>query len=591
MDAQANPARQQAMHYVLGVAALAVFTFLASWLAFEMARFGGVAALWVANGLHAGALLLSPKRRWPAYFVASWVGQVAARAMVGDGALLLLWLPVVNLLESALVGFWVRRDVEHLHRARSLGVVAKDALFSTVAACLLSATLALPVLLMRHDVTPLVAWGTWFTAHLLGTVVMATLTVCAFQQGTQLFGAPGRRVDFALCFLLLVAVCVLAFGQSTYSLLFLVFLPLLLASFRHGLSGMVVGVIVVAGLSGASAARGIGSFAMVEAVSPVAKLLYWQVFIAAGCLLAYTTAVAITQRRQFEARLSASRAQLKSITDHIPAMVSRFDRAGRYIYANPRAQQMFPGVELIGKTLAEVRPDRAPALSPTVDAALRGEAQEYDVRLELAGSEHDLQVHFVPDFSADGRVQGFYSMAFDITAQKDAERALERLARVDALTGLANRRHFEESLHEAVALAQRSGAPLMLLSLDLDKFKQINDTLGHAAGDEVLKEFARRVQASAYEVDLVARLGGDEFVVLVRYSAKAEAGERLARKIIDSLAAPMPLSTGAEVQAATSIGIGLQQPVVSGQSLSELADTALYAAKAQGRNGYVLRVG
>jgi diguanylate cyclase (GGDEF)-like protein/PAS domain S-box-containing protein len=580
--------RQDTTRHWLGVIALTILTFLASWFAFRMARFGGVAALWVVNGLHTGALLLTDKRRWSAYFVGSWVGQVTARALVGDGMPLLLWLPIVNLFESGVVAFWVRRRVEDLRKARSLGEVARDATASTVVACLLSATLALPALLTRPDSTPLIAWGTWFTAHLLGMVVMATLTVCAFQQGVHLFGRPGRRLDFALCFLLLVGICALAFGQSTYSLLFLVFLPLLLASFRHGLSGMVLGVIVVAGLSGITAARGIGSFAMVGEASPLARLLYWQVYIAAGCLLAYSTAVAMTQRRQMESRLAASQAQLKSITDHIPAMVSHFDRDGRYVYANPRSREMFPGVELIGKTLAEVRPDRSDTLSPTVAAALRGEAQEYDVRLELAGRQRDLNVQFVPELGPDGSVLGFYSLAFDITAQKDAERALERLARFDALTGLANRRHFEESLHDAVALAQRTAAPLMLVSLDLDKFKQINDTLGHAAGDEVLKEFGRRVQASVYDVDLVARLGGDEFVVLVQYSANAEAGERLARKIVEAMATPMTLPTGQVVPAATSIGIGLQQPVRSAEALLELADKALYEAKRAGRNTWHL---
>jgi len=127
----------------------------------------------------------------------------------------------------------------------------------------------------------------------------------------------------------------------------------------------------------------------------------------------------------------------------------------------------------------------------------------------------------------------------------------------------------------------------MVISLDLDKFKQINDTLGHAAGDEVLVEFGRRVRASVYNVDLVARLGGDEFVVLVQYSPTVESGERIARQILAAMVPPMPLTSG-PVQAATSIGVGLQQPVTSAADLLALADRALYEAKTRGRNTYSL---
>jgi diguanylate cyclase (GGDEF)-like protein len=227
-----------------------------------------------------------------------------------------------------------------------------------------------------------------------------------------------------------------------------------------------------------------------------------------------------------------------------------------------------------------------------IEAVLEGETQAFDTWLDTPQGRIELRAQFVPDRAADGSVQGFYSLAFDITEDKRLERELERLARFDALTGLANRRHFEEKLAEQVALARRTGQPLLLLALDLDRFKQINDTLGHAAGDEVLVEFGRRVAAAAYaDVDLVARLGGDEFMVLVEYSANAEAGERMARKIIDAMAAPIALASGQKVQAATSIGIGLAQPVQSGEALLELADKALYEAKAQGRNTFALRTG
>jgi diguanylate cyclase (GGDEF)-like protein/PAS domain S-box-containing protein len=296
----------------------------------------------------------------------------------------------------------------------------------------------------------------------------------------------------------------------------------------------------------------------------------------------------MTERRRFERQLGASQAQLQAITDHLPALVARFDRDVRYVYANPRSREMASGIDLIGKSLPDLRgPKHYAQFKPYVDAALRGEAQEFETWLETSSGRIELRAQFVPDRTADGRVQGFYSMSFDITASKAAERELERQARVDALTGLANRRHFEEDLSAAVARATRTGAALLALSLDLDRFKQINDSLGHAVGDEVLKEFARRVRASVYDVDLVARLGGDEFVVLVEYAPTAEAGERIARHLLDAMVPPFEID-GRDVPVATSVGIGLHQPVVSAAALMALADKALYEAKARGRNTWSL---
>jgi len=166
----------------------------------------------------------------------------------------------------------------------------------------------------------------------------------------------------------------------------------------------------------------------------------------------------------------------------------------------------------------------------------------------------------------------------------------ERLARFDALTGLANRRHFDEHLAEAVARAHRTGGALMLLAFDLDRFKQINDSYGHAGGDAVLAEFARRLRECVYDVDLVARLGGDEFMVLVEYAPDTLAGERIARRILAAMRAPF-IVDGGELSVSTSIGIGLLQPVTTASALMHQADRALYEAKSRGRNTWRLLAG
>jgi integral membrane sensor domain MASE1 len=214
------PVRARAREW-LGPLALFVLSALAAWVSVRYTRFGGVSSLWIANGLLAGALLLTPKRAWPSYLVAAFFGQCAARGLVGDGWPTSVWLSLVDLLESGAVAGWVRRELDALAHARSLGTVARDAVAGTLLGCVLSATLALPILLLRAGVEPLDAWLTWFAAHVLGMVFVATLTVCLFQARMHLRGGRREWLSFGLCNVLLLLSCWLCFAQSTYPLLFL----------------------------------------------------------------------------------------------------------------------------------------------------------------------------------------------------------------------------------------------------------------------------------------------------------------------------------------------------------------------------------
>jgi len=170
---------------------------------------------------------------------------------------------------------------------------------------------------------------------------------------------------------------------------------------------------------------------------------------------------------------------------------------------------------------------------------------------------------------------------------KASQQQLENLARVDSLTGLANRRQFDERVGIAVARSRRHGTPLALLYMDIDHFKHINDSLGHLAGDAVLKEFALRVSTCVRTGDLVARLGGDEFVMLVEDGINAEGAEAIARKIIASVSCPNEVD-GADVTITTSIGIALCGRPTDAEDLLSAADKAMYNAKQNGRNTFYL---
>jgi diguanylate cyclase (GGDEF)-like protein len=462
--------------FPLAVLALGLATGVASWYSLTLTRFdGGVATLCVVNGLLAGVMIVTPRRTWPWWVLACGLGQLAVRLVNDSHVLLALYLVVINLLESVAVAWWVRRDVPDLRKESALGRMALDAVFATLVASALSASLALPLLATTLDTPPFVTWVTWFSGHVLGMVLVATLTTSALQPHVGLFGRTGHLLDYTLCLTLLVLSAFEVFSQSHYPLLFVLYLPLLLLVWRHGLSGMVVGIIVLAGASGIAAITDRGPFVLMQEASTRGRLLFWNLYMAAGCLMAYTTALALTKQRQLERRLLASEAKFRQLAEEN-----------------------------------------------------------------------------------------------------------ERLARHDALTGLANRRHFDEHLAEAAARAHRTGAPLVLLAFDLDKFKQINDSLGHGAGDAVLAEFARRLRDCVYDVDLVARLGGDEFVVLVEYTPDAVFAERMAERILAAMRRPFEID-GVELDVSTSIGIGLLKPVNSASALMQLADRALYEAKSRGR--------
>ncbi|MES2126332.1 MAG: sensor domain-containing diguanylate cyclase [Pseudomonadota bacterium] len=176
----------------------------------------------------------------------------------------------------------------------------------------------------------------------------------------------------------------------------------------------------------------------------------------------------------------------------------------------------------------------------------------------------------------------------DITARKKAEMQLQALAYRDCLTQLPNRQTFSERLAHAIELAQRRASGLALIFIDLDHFKTINDSLGHGAGDQVLKEIARRISHCLRASDTVARLGGDEFVVLMEHDGQALDARTVAAKLHELGAGCIDVD-GHSLQVAMSIGVALYpQHGNDSATLLRCADAAMYSAKAAGRNSWRL---
>jgi diguanylate cyclase (GGDEF)-like protein len=188
---------------------------------------------------------------------------------------------------------------------------------------------------------------------------------------------------------------------------------------------------------------------------------------------------------------------------------------------------------------------------------------------------------------ATGKAQRMMGTNLDITARKEAELRMEYLASYDTLTGAANRALFGDRIARAILRNRRSGGRAALLYLDIDKFKGVNDSLGHAAGDELLKEFTARLGRCVRATDAVGRLGGDEFAVLLEDVTEAGAAERVAAKILDAMRVPFAID-GHGLTISASIGMvefgadAADDP----EALARRADAALYEAKAGGRDTY-----
>lgn len=204
---------------------------------------------------------------------------------------------------------------------------------------------------------------------------------------------------------------------------------------------------------------------------------------------------------------------------------------------------------------------------------------------KLDGHSFPAQYTLAP-YEPEMGLQGGVMVIQDITVRKQAEQALIRLASFDSLTGLANRMLFINSLKEAVSKARRHNKQFGLIFLDMDKFKDINDQLGHMAGDDLLRIFAQRLKSCVRIEDIVARFGGDEFAILVDDVSEPANLAAMVEKIISQTAIPVELN-GRNMAVYTSAGIAIYP--TDGQTAEELlhaADTAMYKAKDNGRNGF-----
>lgn len=299
----------------------------------------------------------------------------------------------------------------------------------------------------------------------------------------------------------------------------------------------------------------------------------------------------VTGLKEAEAALRESEARFRDLTELSSDWYWEQDAELRFTQLSSKIHEFsLDAGEHIGKTRWEM-----PVIGVTDEQwqahrgllAAREPFQDFVYqRRDIHGNLRTISVSGRPIFDEQGRFQGYRGTGRDITEQRRAEEQIRHMAQHDALTGLPNRMLLHDRTGQAIAQAQRNRGMLAVLFIDLDRFKTVNDSLGHAIGDRLLKAIAGRLVACMRGSDTIARIGGDEFVVVLGDLDQPEDARHVAQKLLDSLSEPVTIDRH-ELKVTPSIGIcAYPHDGRDVETLMRNADTAMYHAKQMGRNNY-----
>ena len=307
----------------------------------------------------------------------------------------------------------------------------------------------------------------------------------------------------------------------------------------------------------------------------------------------------MAKRKRLSAGIRQSELRYRMLADYSHDVIVRMRPDGERLYVSPSSRDILGWApsEMLGSRWDLIHPeDRELQKQIMEEVIATGEPRTAIYRTQHKDGHYvwiEAVTRPIPSTDRDG--MDIIYTGRDISRRMAAEAALaesrkelERMARVDALTDLANRRQFEERLELALLRQRRQGMGLALMYLDVDHFKHINDTWGHAAGDIVLRAFAGRLTHCVRATDLVARLGGDEFVVLIEDASLPDDAETIARKLLTEMRHGIDID-GTALMASTSIGIAYAEAPTQAATLLATADAALYEAKQAGRNTWRIR--
>ncbi|MGZ5001228.1 MAG: putative bifunctional diguanylate cyclase/phosphodiesterase, partial [Methylomonas sp.] len=293
-------------------------------------------------------------------------------------------------------------------------------------------------------------------------------------------------------------------------------------------------------------------------------------------------------------KITISENRFRTLVENSPDIIVRYNTGCRQIFVNPAYVRAtgFSAEQVFNRRVGELglwRPDMAAEDFCDLLHEVMRSGKPRQTLLEWCrpdGRQVSHEIYVVAEYNEANEVIGALAIGRDVTERKEAERQLIYQASYDVLTELPNRRLFNDRLHEEIAKAERGESGFALLLIDLDRFKEVNDTMGHGVGDRLLIETSRRIRACVRETDTVARLAGDEFVVILPNTVGAELLSRIAEGLVSRMAEAFHFDDRIAYVSA-SIGIAVfPRDAGHAEALIACADRAMYAAKEAGRNNF-----
>ena len=357
---------------------------------------------------------------------------------------------------------------------------------------------------------------------------------------------------------------------------------MIFTTFRFGRLGATLSIVIVALVGSLLTIDGRGPIQLIGATTP-GKIRFLQFYLATTALSILPLAIELSSRSRLYRRLAESEARYRVLSDHSTDIIMNVDRDGVIRFASPSIEQLggYQPAELLGTYARDlIVKDFHPQLS-AFHAQLLSRTEQA-VSTEYQAIRRDGSLCWFESSSravvgSDGETQGVVSVVRDVSQRKALEWRLMEQALSDPLTGLSNRRAFEAKLVRESA----SDRGACVAICDLDNFKKVNDTYGHAAGDAVLQTFAKVAQSALRTTDTVARLGGEEFGLLLR-GVSLEQARFICNRLVETFAETVTQSGGRDIRCTVSCGLSIlgAEP----DTALHAADKALYRAKAGGRD-------
>lgn len=581
-----------------GLFALVTLTAWASLLTDSVAN--GEAVVWWPNGVLLAFLLLTECKRWPILVAIGFAANVFAHAIMHESWILCLALPLCDMLEICISAYPFARSgrgAPQFSRPKDIillclvGVLIAPAISSQAAVLVYSIYAPPPYHFAIH----------WFSSNALGTLALTPVIFSFFNGDIGSIFARKRLLETIALLTLIVAWSCVVFTYTTYPVFFTLFPPLIFMTVRLGMGGGMLGASSMAFCAIYFTAHGKGPLSVLPNASWQNQLFIIQVLLAGAVLCVALVAVVLNERRMHEqaARKSEQLYRLLAENSHDIIVLTDLDHRREYVSPAVRWLMGWDPQELVGATYHDtiVHPDDTELLTETLRALKEGApAKTIAYRCQKKDGAYlwvEANISLYCD-RVSGEPLGYVNVVRNISERKaseeklqDAYLALEALASVDGLTGVANRRLFDETLRREWRRASRTKTSLSLLLFDVDHFKLFNDYYGHLRGDSCLRKIAESaVEIAQRPADTVARFGGEEFAIILPDTDRRGASV-LAEQLREKVAA-RHLTHEASPHGIVTVSVGcatiIPAPHSEAERIINAADQALYEAKRAGRN-------